>query len=91
MQETHQAKIYREQLAESATVRTTIESERGTVSAAYSRGVAGITLVDMQLRKAHAMMDIDAIDKLMEELKIARAHLVYEALLAELPRLKSVG
>lgn len=61
------------------------------MSASYNNGLVGVTLVDMQLRRAHNLMDIEAIDKLIEELKIARAHLVYETLLAELPRLKSVG
>jgi len=90
MKETHQARVYREQLEESATIRTAIESERGTVSASYNNGRAGVTVVDMQLRRAHSLMDIEAIDKLIEELKIMRAHLVYESMLAELPRLKVV-
>jgi hypothetical protein len=89
--ETRQARLYKEQLRESATVQTLIESERGTASASFGNGLAGVTIVDNHLRRSHALLTIEGIDKLIEELKIARAHLEFEAQLAMLPRYKTVG
>jgi hypothetical protein len=39
---------------------------------------------DKALRKAQILLSIEDIDRLTEELRIARAYLEYEALLAEL-------
>jgi hypothetical protein len=50
-----------------------------------------VTIVDNHLRRSHALLTIEGIDKLIEELKIARAHLEFEAQLAMLPRYKTVG
>jgi hypothetical protein len=88
--ETYQARLYNSQLKHSATMRAAIESERGTVSVTHGHGIARITVVDRQLRKTHNVLTIEAIDKLIEELKIARACLVYEDMLSELPRLKAM-
>jgi hypothetical protein len=89
--ETRQARLYQKQLQESATIQAAIESERGTASASFGSGHAGVTIVDNHLRRSHALLTIEGIDKLIEELKIARAHLEFETQIAMLPQYKTVG
>jgi hypothetical protein len=63
-----------------------IQSQRNTASAGISHAssTAGLTVRDYHLRTVQVNLDIVSIDKLIEELQIARAHLVSEALLAKL-------
>jgi len=58
-----------------------IESQRNTATVGYGRGSAGITVRDNHLRTVSTKLTIEEIDKLIEELQVARAHLEYETLL----------
>ena len=66
----------------------TIESQRNTAAVNYKTTIdgamAGLTVRDWALRTVQVKLDIDGIDQLIEELKIARAQLEYAALLAKL-------
>jgi hypothetical protein len=63
-----------------------IQSQRNTatVSSSPTKGTAGLTARDYHLRTVQINLDIEAIDKLIEELQITRSHLMSEALLVKL-------
>jgi hypothetical protein len=58
-----------------------IKSQRNTVSADFGSGLAGITVRDNHLRTVSVKLTIEAIDKLIDELQIARSHLEFEELI----------
>lgn len=60
-------------------LRNIINAQRNTVSVGYGSGLAGITVRDMHLRTVQVPVTISEIDKLIEELQTARAHLQFES------------
>lgn len=85
---THQAALHRQQTDERTSKTQIIESQRNTAAVRCVPStfgvIVGLTVHDKALRKAQILLSIEDIDRLTEELRIARAYLEYEALLAEL-------
>lgn len=55
-----------------------LNNERETVSIGLgSTGVVGLTIRDRNLRTIYQMLDLQKIDRLIEDLKMARLHLEF--------------
>lgn len=84
----YQAVLHQQETAERNSKTQIVESQRNTAVVNHKTTlngvVAGLTVRDWALRTVQVRLDIDDIDQLIEELKIARAHLEYESLLAKL-------
>lgn len=63
-----------------------IQGQRSTATVGFSpvSKSAGITVRDNHLRTVQIHLSIEEIDKLIEELQIAKAHLMSESLLSKL-------
>lgn len=85
---TYQAAMHKQENDERTSKTQIVESQRNTAAVNYKTtidgAVAGLTVRDWALRTVQVKLDIEDIDQLIEELKIARAHLEYAALLAKL-------
>ncbi len=84
----YQEAIYQAAVEERDSKTQVIENQRNTAAVNYKTtidgAIAGLTVRDWALRTVQVKLDIEDIDHLIEELKIARAHLEYAALLAKL-------